>query len=163
MKILVAVEDETFGEYIAQFLAAHEWPEGSEFRLFHVLEPIMVPPLSGYPSELVHSVNEERRRAAKSLLLTLGTQLTTRFPHMSVKEELIDGYPKEVILKLAEQWPADMIVMGSHGRHGIGKFLLGSVSMSVLSAAPCSLMVVKRPQEAQPDSKAESKVEAAVH
>jgi len=157
MKILVAIEDEVFGDAIAKFLATHEWPDDSEIKLIHVTEPIFVHALSGYPSELIRSVNEERERAAKSMLLAIGTQLTQCFPRVSTKEEVLFGHPKDVILDAAKDWPADLIVMGSHGRSGFGRFMLGSVSMSILSAAPCSLVVVKLPQETKRGKPAESK------
>jgi nucleotide-binding universal stress UspA family protein len=63
------------------------------------------------------------------------------------------GRPKEAIVDTAEQWPADLIVMGSHGRHGVGRFLLGSVSLSVLSQAPCSVAIVKLPDGTAQDSR----------
>ena len=46
------------------------------------------------------------------------------------------------ILDLARTLPADLIVMGSHGRSGIERFLLGSVAERVLRSAPCPVMVV---------------------
>jgi len=46
------------------------------------------------------------------------------------------------ILDLARTLPADLIVMGSHGRSGIRRFLLGSVAERVLRSAPCPVMVV---------------------
>lgn len=147
MKILVAIEDEHFGKAIADFIAEHEWPEGSEIQLLHMIEPIYVNAFSGYPSELIASYNEERERAAKSLLLSVGTEIAKHLPQLPIKEVIVKGQPKEVIVRTAKDWPADLIIVGSHGRSGIGQFLLGSVSMSVLSAAPCSVMVVKLPKQ----------------
>lgn len=146
MKIIVAIEDKLFGEAIADFVANHEWPEGSEILIMHVVEPVFVKPMSGYPTELVRSFNEERLRAAKSLVLSIGTKIRTALPHISMKEEIVDGHPKEVLINRAKEWPADLMIVGSHGRTGIGQFFLGSVSMSVLSASPCSVMVVKLPK-----------------
>lgn len=143
MKIIVAVEDKLFGESIADFVANHEWPEGSEVLVLHVLELIFVKPLAGYPTELIRNLHEERMRAAKSLVLGVGTTISTRLPGIKMHEEIVDGHAKDVIINRAKDWPADLIVLGSHGRSGIGQFFLGSVSMSVLSASPCSVMVVK--------------------
>jgi len=44
---------------------------------------------------------------------------------------------------MAKEWKADNIVMGSHGRKGLSKFLMGSVSSAVMQHAPCSVMLVK--------------------
>lgn len=160
MRIIVAVEDKVFGEAIADFVANHEWPEGSEILVLHVLEPIFVKPLGGYPTELIKSLNEERSRAAKSLVLGVGTAISTKYPQLSLKEEIVEGHAKDLIVNRAKDWPADLIVVGSHGRSGIGQFFLGSVSMSVLSAAPCSVMVVKLNKN-QEDAVEAAKIELA--
>lgn len=52
------------------------------------------------------------------------------------------GVPKHVILQTAEDLGADVIVMGSHGRHGIGR-LLGSTADSVLHSAACDVLAVR--------------------
>ncbi len=52
------------------------------------------------------------------------------------------GSPGPVICKLAQTWEADLIVVGSHGRKGLGEMLLGSVSNYVVHHAPCSVMVI---------------------
>jgi nucleotide-binding universal stress UspA family protein len=51
--------------------------------------------------------------------------------------------PKELILEEAHKWGADLIVVGSHGRHGLSRFLLGSVSEAVASHASCSVEIVR--------------------
>ncbi len=53
------------------------------------------------------------------------------------------GEPATAILAAAKKVKADLIVTGSHGRHGAAKFLLGSVSSRIVDYAPCSVMVVK--------------------
>ncbi len=49
------------------------------------------------------------------------------------------------IITAAVEWEADLIVMGSHGRTGLGRVLLGSVARNVLSHAPCSVLIVRKP------------------
>lgn len=56
---------------------------------------------------------------------------------------LIDG-PKNVILKEAEDWRSHLIVLGSHGRRGMERFIMGSVSDAVAMHATCSVEVVRR-------------------
>ena len=55
--------------------------------------------------------------------------------------------PQELILKEAADWGADLIVLGSHGRRGLNRFLLGSVSEAVASHAPCSVEVIRQPRK----------------
>lgn len=69
--------------------------------------------------------------------------LEKRFGKEKVCAEVIEGYVKDSILEAAKLWPADLIVMGSHGRRGFTKFLLGSVSEAVVSHAPCSVEIIK--------------------
>ena len=59
--------------------------------------------------------------------------------------KVVKGSPKEAIVEEAEQWGADLIVMGSHGYGFWQRALLGSVSESVVHHAPCSVLVVPRP------------------
>jgi nucleotide-binding universal stress UspA family protein len=51
--------------------------------------------------------------------------------------------PKELILEEAHKWGADLIVVGSHGRRGVNRFLLGSVSEAVASHARCSVEIAR--------------------
>jgi nucleotide-binding universal stress UspA family protein len=60
-----------------------------------------------------------------------------------------NGDPAQTLLRVAEQREADLIVVGSHGRSGIGRLLLGSVSENVLRHAPCSVLVVKSSRSAR--------------
>lgn len=57
-----------------------------------------------------------------------------------------EGDPATEILELAQEEGVGLIVVGSHGRHGVRRFLLGSVSSRVISHAPCSVLVIKHPQ-----------------
>jgi nucleotide-binding universal stress UspA family protein len=53
------------------------------------------------------------------------------------------GLPSERILALATAVDADLIVLGTHGRHGIGRMLLGSVAEAVVRRAPCGVFVIR--------------------
>lgn len=148
MKILIAVEDKEFGDAIANFVCNHpRWKDQVEFKVIHALEPLYMGPITGYPVDVLDSYEEERRRAGKSLVMAVGTRIRQSYPSAEISEEVVDGQPKVQIIDTAKEWNADLIVLGSHGRTGIGRFLLGSVSMSVLSAAPCSVMIVKLPHQ----------------
>jgi nucleotide-binding universal stress UspA family protein len=61
----------------------------------------------------------------------------------SLKTVIRQGGPADEILKTAAKMKADIIVTGSHGRHGAQKFLLGSVSSKIIDHATCNVLVVK--------------------
>jgi nucleotide-binding universal stress UspA family protein len=54
------------------------------------------------------------------------------------------GDPVDSIVGAARGWPADLVVVGSHGRDGLGRVLLGSVAEGVVRHAPCPVLVVRK-------------------
>ena len=62
----------------------------------------------------------------------------------SLKTVIKQGDPAEEILETAEKMKADVIITGSHGRHGAQRFLLGSVSSKIVDHAECDVLVVKK-------------------
>ncbi len=53
------------------------------------------------------------------------------------------GNPASEIVKAAKDWPADLIVIGSHGRGGLTRALMGSVAEGVMRQAPCPVLVAR--------------------
>lgn len=53
------------------------------------------------------------------------------------------GHPTDVIVRMAQEHKADLIVMGTHGRSGLPHLLMGSVAEKVVRLAPCSVLVVR--------------------
>lgn len=161
MKVLIAVEDKKFTDAISEFLVQHQkWSADTQFKIIHVVEPLYMGSIPGYSNDVLNSFMEERLSAGRSLTLSIGTDLRTKYPKAQIIEEVLKGRPKEVIVETARTWQADLIVVGSHGRSGISSFLLGSVSMSVLSAAPCSVMIVKLSPEQLKDTQKEKEAVA---
>jgi len=60
------------------------------------------------------------------------------------------GDPVELIVGAASGWPADLVVIGSHGRDGLGRVLLGSVAEGVARHAPCPVLVVRKRSSVSP-------------
>jgi nucleotide-binding universal stress UspA family protein len=69
--------------------------------------------------------------------------LGIEFGEVPWSSEICEGVPQHEIIKAAHQHGADLVVMGSHGRTGLARVLLGSVTRRVLQQLPCSLMTVK--------------------
>ncbi len=77
-------------------------------------------------------------------------------PRIRVEHRLAEGDAAEEILRVSAAVPCDLIVMGTHGRTGLGRLLTGSVAEEVLRKADCPVMVVKTPLHATPGLGAET-------
>lgn len=66
-------------------------------------------------------------------------------PAVSCEHRLLSGDPAQVIVQLAEQEGVDVIVMGTHGRSGIRRVLMGSVAEAVVRRAKCPVLTCKQP------------------
>jgi nucleotide-binding universal stress UspA family protein len=79
-----------------------------------------------------------------------------------VETRLADGDAAEEILRVAEEIRCDLIVVGTEGRSGLGRLLLGSVAEAVLRKARCPVLTVKSPVAAQPDGPGKTDRETVV-
>ncbi len=84
----------------------------------------------------------EMLETAKSRL----KQLCDEFGVEASRRWMVWGVPGEEIVRIAEQERSDLIIVGSHGRHGLG-LLLGSTANSVLHHAKCDVMAIRLPDE----------------
>jgi nucleotide-binding universal stress UspA family protein len=146
MKILLATDGSEFSKAAASSVAARPWPENSEVNVIsaadpfgfsvedervHVEEPIGESDDRGE----VYVTREERAvLEAKEILAYAGLKLTGK---------VVSGYPKAAIVDEAKVWGADLIVVGAHGRRGLERVLLGSVSEAVAMHAHCSVEVIR--------------------
>jgi len=64
---------------------------------------------------------------------------------IDIESIVSEGEPPEVIARTAQEMNADLIAMGTHGRRGIKRFIMGSVTSGVIGHAPCDVLVVKKP------------------
>jgi nucleotide-binding universal stress UspA family protein len=62
-----------------------------------------------------------------------------------LEHQLRQGDPANEILRVAQEIPCDIIVLGMHGRTGLGRLLMGSVAEQVVRRAPCPVLTVKAP------------------
>lgn len=151
MRVLVAIEDKQFAPVILDFVAEHEWQAGSILRLITVVEPFLIGDsvTAVYGGGLDVQITEERVANASSLLNKCREQLHSKLGDaIPIEVNVMIGQPHHIILDVADEWRADMIVMGSHARTGFSRFLLGSVSLSVVSHANCSVAIVRPAKQA---------------
>jgi nucleotide-binding universal stress UspA family protein len=108
----------------------------------HVFPPVVFNFGAG-PS--VTTLEQERDRLWDQLL-----RLQPLYPGVGVEHRLEEGGPAEEILRVAAALPCDLIVMGTHGRTGLGRVLMGSVAEDVLRRAPCPVVTVRAPSPTTP-------------
>ena len=85
--------------------------------------------------------SEEALSETRDIAENAALQLSTHFPTWLVSSEVATGRPAAQLIRTATQIGADLVVVGTHGRSTLGRFILGSVSLEVLSNAPCAVRV----------------------
>jgi nucleotide-binding universal stress UspA family protein len=150
VKILLAIDGSEHSARTVEALGSHPWPTGSTVRVLSVVDQVV----TATPEVAIFS--GEAIEAERQQLVNVADELTTRFANwlcssgLTAEKQVRRGDPKTVILDEAEEWGADLIVVGSHGRTGLKRWLLGSVAQSIVNQAPCSVYVVReRSQEAE--------------
>jgi nucleotide-binding universal stress UspA family protein len=143
MRILLAIDDSKYSEAAVQALIGQFPPRGNEVHVLHVIEPL--PSIYGgaqwgYVADWQAVTREQRKEAEELVALTAKTLRAAGFEITTAIEE---GDPKTVILDCAAKWPADLVLMGPHGRKALERFLLGSVSEGVARHATCSVQIVR--------------------
>ena len=139
MKILMGIDDSKFSGDVLQAVITQFRPEHIEVRVLHVLQPSAPAPpqmAPGYAPEL-----DDQKKPAHELVERIASEL--RCAGFKVDTAVEVGDIRERIIDAAEEWGADLIVVGSHGRSGIPRFLLGSVAEFVARHAKCSVEIVR--------------------
>jgi nucleotide-binding universal stress UspA family protein len=100
-----------------------------------------------YPpgSEGAGDAETERRHWREQL-----EQVRPSNPKIAVNHMFLEGDPASEIVRYAADAGADVIVLGTHGRTGVERLLMGSVAEKVMREAPCSVLVVKLPRGQRP-------------
>lgn len=147
MKVLIPVDDKQYAKAISEFVINHTWPENVEFKLLFVYESMLLQEVvTPQAFQQLEEASEYRQSFGRSLIMDIGTQLRLKYPNAKIEEKLQEGEPKLVILDIIKEWKPDLVVMGSHKKGVVERFLLGSVSLAVLTHAPCSVMTIKIPK-----------------
>jgi len=146
MKILLAVDGSPCSDEAIAEVARRPWPAGSEIEVIAAFELVLPPSPDAWaiPPSYLADLDRIASEHAGKLVDQVANKLRTAVPEqLQVSTKCAPGAPASVILDEAESWGADLIVVGSHGYRAWERFLLGSVSQSVVSHAKCSVEVVR--------------------
>jgi universal stress protein A len=136
--LLLAVDFAPETEHVVQRAARLKEQWGSRLSLLHVVEYLPM----AYSGDLVlpddFDLEQELLEVAKRQMAALGDRLSV--PDADRHIEI--GGTGHTILRLADEIGTDLIILGSHGRHGLAA-LLGSTARSVLNGARCDVLAVR--------------------
>ena len=143
MKILIALDDSPHSDRALEFVTRMRWPAGSRVIVLAALQPVATPMAAGEaPLAVLSEHLDEQRQQLEALVAR--AEGTLRESGFSTESLVVVGDPREVLVEVAQNERADVLVVGSRGRTGITKLMLGSVSSHVVTHAPCSVLVVKQ-------------------
>jgi nucleotide-binding universal stress UspA family protein len=151
MKILLAIDDSKFADTAIQATISQVRQDHTQVLVLHVVDwSNFMPspfPTGGqepmYSAHQLESIVESETTKAHELVTSAAERL--RSEGFDASTSVREGDPKTVILDCATEWRADLIVVGSHGRKGVARFALGSVSEAVARYARCSVEIVRLP------------------
>lgn len=134
-KILFPTDFSTASDAALEHATALARDTGATLLILHVEEP-----MNHYGGELYYGVslpsNPEIRRMLESVVPTDAT--------VAYKHCLDTGSPASTIIGVAKEEAVDLIVMGTHGRSGVRRLLMGSVAEEVVRKAPCPVLTFKQ-------------------
>ena len=154
-KILVAVDHSAKNQFVFDSAVSLAKATGATLMLLHILpeDEVGYSALPVYTSPFVSGVQEEHNFELHQQELAQYKQrgldflqgLTEKATKAGVKAEYsqLTGNPGRMICELADNWSADLILVGSRGLKGLKEMFLGSVSNYVTHHAPCSVLIVR--------------------
>jgi len=137
--ILVPTDFSDFADHALDYAIALAGKLGAQVHVVHALTipELGVPELGVALSSTMMGTMVQRSQAALD-------KLVADRPSASFATMLRTGDSRSVILQTAEELSADLIVMGTHGRRGVTRALLGSIAEAIVRTAPCPVLTVRR-------------------
>ena len=151
MRVLLAIDDSKFAEAAIHAVLSQVRQDHTQVLVLHALDwsgfmPTPFPAVGVQPMFSVRqleSIIASETQRAQDLVKTAAERL--RSAGFDASTSVREGDPKMAILDCATEWRADLIVVGSHGRKGVTRFVLGSVSEAVARHAHCSVEIARLP------------------
>jgi len=137
-RILIAVDSEPIAARAADTGIELAKALGAEVALIHVVDTSVA--LGGDTGIPPNVLIAEAEREGKKLVAGFRERLSLP---ASTLQFVQSGSPPGEIVKAATEWAADLIVIGSHGRAGLRRALVGSVAEGVMRHAPCPVLVTR--------------------
>jgi nucleotide-binding universal stress UspA family protein len=145
-RILVATDGSATSERALREAIRLAKEQGARLRVVHVLDELAARgDVPSTPAEFWKSVRKAGSRileSARARALEEGVEPETKLLEIRTFGSLVRRVPN-LIVEEARRWPADLIVIGTHGRRGLSKLLLGSVADGVVRTAGTSVLLIR--------------------
>jgi nucleotide-binding universal stress UspA family protein len=145
MKILLAVDGSPHSQEAVDEVARRPWPSKSTIRVLSVIQPY-TPPATEFVLAGATLEDMRRQQTSEAERLTARAADAVKTTGVSTETVIREGDPRSAIVDEADECAADLIVVGSHGRTGLTRWLLGSIAQAVVGHAHCSVEVVRGPK-----------------
>jgi nucleotide-binding universal stress UspA family protein len=145
LRILLAIDGSPCSVAAVNDVAHCRLPNGSAVEILTVIHsrvPIIPDPAFAFAAGRVDDLHEQERRGPE-VQEAARTRLRRHRPHLDVTAKVVEGVPKDVILREATAWHADRVVLGSHGYGKVGRAVLGSTAAAVAAEAHCSVLIAR--------------------
>ena len=141
MKILLAYDGSDCAQAALDDLRSAGLPTTAEVKVVAILETWLPPPSSWATLQGASQASQEYDTLA--LAQRAAVSLRSLFPgwDLTAQEEI--GSPASILLRIADDWKPDLLIVGSHSRSAAGRFFLGSVSQKLVHEAHCSVRVAR--------------------
>jgi nucleotide-binding universal stress UspA family protein len=145
MKVLLAIDGSEHSHAAVEEVASRDWPSNTEIQILTVIHSRW--PLLPDPSFIMAAAHmetvQDRQQEAPALLDDAAGRVRASASKPVVTTTMLEGTPHQVIVQAAEDWGADLIVLGSHGYGRAARAVLGSVAAAVFAEASCAVEIVR--------------------
>ena len=144
-RVLLATDGSPYSDAAARSVAERPWPKETAFKIVSVIAQ-MIPAMDPWyaSSEVMGRMLDENKKQCEEAVRS--TYEVIAGAGFDAEISVLTGTPKWRIIDEAKNWNADLVVLGSQGRRGLTRVLLGSVSEAVAMNAPCSVEVIRLPE-----------------
>ncbi|MGM0577784.1 MAG: universal stress protein [Myxococcota bacterium] len=151
---IVAYDFSSFSDAAARQAADDARAFGARLHLLHALNSEMLHEeqdweIGASAGVTWHDYLSQARATASGALTAARAALREDHPDVEVSVEVVDGHPVDALVKAGDRPEVDRIVMGSHGRKGLRRWMLGSVAEQVVRRAHVPVLVVKHAEPPQ--------------
>jgi nucleotide-binding universal stress UspA family protein len=142
MKLVVAIDGEQSAKTALEHILKEKYAADTEIHLIHVIVPGFADaPVAGIP-DVVGEERDEEQLVLDHMAGALKESL-----NINATAAVLKGETAEVIAQACKQFGADEVIVPSHARHGFSRLWFGSVADEIVDAAPCTVVVLKMPQD----------------